>query len=250
MDAAEKQACETYGRDLAVVPDVHPDDFIYQFLITNPTFPNKDQAVKYYFNDGRASADKLRHLVEQDLGMAGKTISLLEFASGYGAVTRHLPNTLPNARIVACDIHPAAMEFLKTRLRAEVLLSNSVPEKFMPPQKFDVVFALSFFSHMPRSTWGRWLKQLYSVVAPDGYLIFTTQGPTSKQFFPDAVLTDEGYWFKAESEQKDLDTDEYGQTIVTAEFVVREASKYIDRQPMLIRPAFWWTHQDMYVFKK
>lgn len=250
MKTAEILARDTYARELNVVADIHPDDFIYQFIVSNPSFPNIDQAVKYYFYDGRSSAEKLRRVIEQELGLHDKPIRLLEFASGYGAVTRHLKEAFPTASSVACDIHPAAMEFIQARMGGEVLLSTSAPEDLEPKQLYDVVFALSFFSHMPRETWGRWLSKLYSLVAPNGLLIFTTQGRTSKQFFHDAAFSEDGYWFKSESEQNDIDTSEYGQTLVTPEFVVREGIECLGCEPLLMRMAFWWTHQDMYVFKK
>ncbi len=57
----------------------------------------------------------------------------------------------------------------------ESYLSSPVPEQLTLPSQ-DVIFAHSFFSHMPETTWARWLKALANALAPRGVLIFTTPG--------------------------------------------------------------------------
>src|SRR5262249_12403419 len=131
---------------------VHPQDFIYWFCATHPSW-TIEQGIEYYFWDGGRSA---RHLAEGFSGLglcATPPVNLLEFASGYGCVSRHLKKT-PQLELFSCDIHPAATNFISDRLGVRSALSNSVPEHFCPAEKFDVVFALSFFSHMPRSSFG------------------------------------------------------------------------------------------------
>ena len=93
-----------------------------------------------------------------------RPIKLLEFASGYGCVTRHLKKN-PAYDVVSCDIHPQAVDFLSSRLKVKAIQSVHTPEEFATVDKFDVAFATSFFSHMPKSSFGRWLKALYNSLA-------------------------------------------------------------------------------------
>lgn len=159
--------CSASAKKQGVSPDVHPNDFIFHFLITNPTFSTQEDAVDYYFSDGAKSATKLSCLLYSDLGYKKETpLTLLEFASGYGCVTRHLKGQLPDVTVVSCDIHPEAVKFINKSLFTKTLLSESVPENLIFDEKYDVIFALSFFSHMPKSTWGRWVKALYSGLNP------------------------------------------------------------------------------------
>jgi hypothetical protein len=116
--------------------------------------------VRHYFDNGLESARKLAHLTAQFLPEVPRP-SILEFASGYGCVTRHLLNVMPHAQVTACDIHPQANSFVQG-LGFDTVASASAPEDFNVGRKFDVVFALSFFTHMPRSTWARWLYALMS----------------------------------------------------------------------------------------
>lgn len=136
------------------------------------------------------------------------------------------PKVLPNARIVGCDIHPEAVGFLED-MGIAAALSPTVPEQLLPEQQFDVVFALSFFTHMPKRTWARWLRSLLKHVAPGGALIFTTHGEPglrvmSQGFQQELAFDQDGFCFMPASEQKDLSTTEYGSTATTFAHVYRE----------------------------
>lgn len=240
-----------FAAELNVSDKIHPADFIFQFLITNPVFKDKANAVRYYFYDGMQSAKLLNSLItELGIDTAAKP-KVLEFASGYGCVSRQFANHMPDAETISCDIHQDAIDFLQNELGKPAVLSNSIPEMLELRSEFDIVFALSFFSHMPRLTWLRWLLALYARVKPNGYLIFTTQGlKTARLYMGNPKVPDDGFWFKPESEQGDLDSSEYGQTVVTETFV-RDQLKYLPNAELVKHEeAFWWTHQDLYVIRR
>src|SRR5262245_6991742 len=113
--------------------EIDPTDHIFLFLRGHPAIGAA--SVDQYFSHGLDCAVKLRKLIEQHL--AGGSVSILEFASGYGRVTRHLPNVLPEARCTACDIHPAAVRFI-SRLGIEAVQSCEAPEEFDLGRVFDV----------------------------------------------------------------------------------------------------------------
>lgn len=235
-----------------VTPDVHEADFIFQWLVSNSAFSTVKEAVDYYFDDGANSAQKLADLLKEISGGRSTDFSLLEFASGYGCVTRHLENALPGVAVTACDIHSEAVDFIGAAIGTETLLSKSVPEEFAAAnagKKFDVIFALSFFSHMPRSTWTRWISALESLLSDGGLLVFTTHGTKTVRQHPRAIeFDDDGFWFEASSEQEDLDTAEYGSTAVTATFVFREiAALNTSSRIIHFAEGAWWNHQDLYV---
>jgi len=245
------EMCKVSAGKQGVVSDIHPNDFIFHFLMTNPCFQSQKDAVEYYFNDGAKSAKKLANLLYSDLKLQkGKPFKLLEFASGYGCVTRHLSQELPNVTLISCDIHKEAINFISKQFSTEAILSESVPERLRLQQEYDVIFALSFFSHMPESSWGQWIKTLFSGLKENGFLIFTTHGKESAKFFGDPVIPSNGFWFLPDSEQKDLDKNEYGITLVTPDFVIGELYRQIRAPLVIYRYAFWWEHQDLYVVQK
>ncbi|MBW1645006.1 MAG: methyltransferase [Deltaproteobacteria bacterium] len=245
-----KLLCANVAKEMGVVNAVHPEDLIFQFCLEHDCFSSEEEAVKYYFWQGLESAKKLSFLMEKHLDSKDKSPELLEFASGFGAVTRHLVKVLPAVNITACDIHEKAVEFIKENLSTNAVLSSHLPESLELPKKYDVVFALSFFSHMPRETWGRWLQALSRLVEAGGLLIFTTHGEVSRKHFAYPEMDKDGFWFKAVSEQKDLDVNEYGMTVTLKKFVQTELNELENFDLCFYEEAFWWEHQDVYVLKR
>lgn len=242
--------CKNASMKHNVISDVHPNDFIFKFLIENTSFDDASGAIRYYFDDGSRSAEKLTSLITDFFEPEDSSIQLLEFASGYGCVTRHLSNYLPNVSIASCDIHEEAINFIESEIGIPAILSHSLPEKLETPNHYDVIFALSFFSHMPIVTWKRWLQALKSKLKNGGYLIFTTHGMESRKCFNNPKIGPEGFWFSPQSEQGDLDTSDYGQTIVSPNFVFNQICEDKDARIILFRKAYWWEHQDLYILKK
>lgn len=232
-----------------VTDAVHPKDYIFWFVATHPEMSLED-ATKYYFEDGARSATKLDGHFTRHFG-ADKQVKLLEFASGYGCVSRHLKKN-PRIDLTSCDIHPEAIEFLKNRIGVKALQSAHTPEDFTTPEKYDAIFALSFFSHMPKATFGRWIKALYGALNPGGCLLFTTHGVKSCQGLQITVddADEEGFWFQARSEQHDLDVAEYGLTLSLPHYVIPTVYKNVGAPIADYRQAEWWYHQDLWVVKK
>ncbi|HZL41831.1 MAG TPA: methyltransferase [Verrucomicrobiae bacterium] len=244
-------ACAKFAKRWGVSPEVHPEDFIFRFIIAHSGFASKDAAIQYYFDDGAKSAQKLRKLLAEDCHLDVDTgnLRLLEFASGYGAVTRHLKGALPACRIIGCDIHPEAIRFVQS-LGVEAAQSAPRPEDLHFDTGFDVVFALSFFSHMPKSSFGRWLHKLASVLKPGGHFIFTTHGMISRKSFPDWAFDKDGFYFVPFSEQKDLSTAEYGSTVVKPQYVYDQLARIPDVELVAFHEGFWWEHQDTFVIRR
>ena len=235
-----------------VSPEIHAEDFIYQFHLEIQPEPHSDAArasvTEYYFRDGNRSATRLDELIRQYHPRATeRALSLLEFASGYGCVTRHLARMSGQYSLTTCDIHEQAIHFLSERLATATICSCSDPAAFNANATFDVVFALSFFSHMPHLTFGGWIKALYATLAKDGLLIFTTHGRNDLNR-PDA--TPDGYWFAEMSEQKDIPTHEYGCMIVTPSYVIDKIGRLPGAVLIGYQEGFWWGKQDVFIVQK
>jgi SAM-dependent methyltransferase len=249
VEESEARLVARYADELKVSGALHPEDMIYDFLATHPGL-DRAKAIELYFVSGRDSAEKLRDLLGEVGFRPDQRLSLLEFASGFGCVSRHLRHVLPRAKVLACDIHSEAIRFVWSQLHVKAQLSSPVPEALPIDRRFDVVFALSFFSHVPPATWGRWLSALYRRVAPGGVLIFTTHGSTSAPLCGGPAEPEGGIWFHPVSEQKDLDGSEYGTTVVTPEYVEKQVRERLGTRIHLRRLGYWWQHQDLYVVRR
>jgi SAM-dependent methyltransferase len=254
-DAARE--AEVVAKKLTVSPALHSEDNILWFLLAHPLFKESRQAVTHYFENGLMSAARVRELADRHLHrsllqrLMRRQISILDFASGYGCVTRHLPVLFPKAHIAASDIHPAAVDFIRDKIGTKAILSSHVPEQFSPEQTFDLIFALSFFSHISDVTWGRWLHALFTTLNPGGLLIFTTHGIKSFPCFPpDAKLDERGYYFLGHSEQDDLDGAEYGSAITSRDYVFRQIAVCRGARLLEYEEGVWYGRQDFYVVAK
>ena len=176
--------------------------------------------------------------------------SVLEFASGHGRFTRHLVKALGPGRVTVSDVVPDAVHFATQTFGVQGLMSASVPEQVQWPQRYSLVFVLSLFSHLPRSTWARWLKVLWDAVEPGGLLVFTTHGVKAAAF-DHVTLDEEGYFFAPSSESTAIDGQEYGTAFTSEPFVLARIEETVGAKSLVHQSlVHFWNHQDAYVLRK
>ena len=81
-------------------------------------------------------------------------------------------------------------------------------------------------------------------------LIFTTHGRQSVPHLGSPDVGEDGFWFAPLSEQDDLRPTDYGQTLVTRDFVDRALADTVAGSVALYREADWFDHQDLYVVRR
>jgi SAM-dependent methyltransferase len=235
-----------------VISDISPDDMLFDFLLHTVFSGNYTQTVQAYFSGGEDCARRFAALCGEHL--QGKPQTILEFASGYGRVARHARRLFPETQWTSSDVHTQAVAFGKDVLGLDSFLSPRQPANWTAYRTFDVVFALSFFSHMPDKTFGLWLEQLFRSVTQGGLLIFTTHGAISLRNMRanglDAVFDQNGYYWNGQSDQRDLDSRDYGTSAVTFSYVLRAIRALPECELIRFQQAFWWAHQDVYILRK
>ena len=226
---------------------ISPQDDIFGFFAGHPSSRNP---LRDYLADGWRTLSELMLLLEAVDQPLLKTPRVLEFASGHGRFTRHLVKALGAERVVVSDVVPAAVEFSRSTFGVEGFMSASVPEQVQWPQRYELVFVLSLFSHLPRSTWSRWLKVLYDAVAPGGLLVFSTHGVKAAAF--DSVTLDaEGFFFAPSSESNAIDVHEYGTAFTSEAFVLQTIADTLGANCLVHKaPVHFWNHQDAYVLRR
>jgi hypothetical protein len=251
------------AKEMGISPCVHKDDYLFDHVLR---FSKGDleRALHNYYEQGKGSAtlvymwiDDYRRSLEimrernggRDAIWSPKNV--LDFAAGYGRLSRHLRFRFTDSRIQTCDIHPAAVEFNKNVLQLDSYSSTVKPEDLKLPEQ-DVIICLSFFSHVPRETYARWLKQLVAHLSPRGVLLFTAHGHVSHTSGPvkDIAIDGEGFGFKPKSEQRDLDGADYGSTISFPSYVFRIMSEYSEVRLVRFQEGLWWRMQDAYMYAK
>ena len=227
--------------------EVSPQDDIFRFFAGHPTSVNP---LRDYFADGWRTLSELMLLLESVQRPLLGAGSFLEFASGHGRFTRHLVKALGAERVTVSDVVPDAVAFARDTLGVAGFLSAARPEDVAWPRRYGVVFVLSLFSHLPRSSWGRWLARLVDAVEPGGLLVFTTHG-TEAARRARVTLDAEGYFFAPSSESTAIDAQEYG-TAFTDEAFVRARTAELAGTVEVLRwaPMWFWHHQDAWVLQR
>ena len=237
----------SYGQWMGCPCQISEADDIFKFFSAHPSSLNP---IRDYLADGWRTMSELVLLLEEVNHPLLRTKSVLEFASGHGRFTRHLVKALGAERVVANDVVVDSVKFARKTFGVEGFVSPSVPEQVQWNQQHDLVFVLSLFTHLPASTWSRWLRRIFDMVAPGGVLVFTTHGAEAvrKQ---NVTLDENGYFFVASSESNAIDGQEYGTTFTSEAFVrARIAETLPEARLLKVAERQFWHHQDAIVIEK
>ncbi|MGH9824326.1 MAG: class I SAM-dependent methyltransferase [Blastocatellia bacterium] len=255
MDASELITPEMQRRlqeiedYLKISVALHREDLLFKFYLQQS--PGV-AGVNHYFASGAADAQKAAETLKLLLRDVQQP-KVLEFAAGFGRVSRHMPSRAPGLDLTVSDVHGAAVQFAKEILGLHAFKSEPLPNQaVIEHDRYDFIFTLSFFSHIPDSSFGDWLLLLYAALRPGGFLLFTTHGEASmKKYEHLANLYNPkaGFGYTVTSDQPDIEGENYGTMSVDFEYVVRQ----IRRSPARIvqfQSAGWFGHQDEWIIQK
>ena len=102
---------------------------------------------------------------------------MLDFGCGAGRTLRQFLDEARSCEMWGCDIDEASIAWLKDHLcpPLHVFVNGSEPPLPHPDGAFDLIWAVSVFTHLT-DTWSRWLLELRRVLADDGLLYVTFMG--------------------------------------------------------------------------
>ena len=171
---------------------------------------DRDRALSSYFQNALEQFTLVRHIA----GWRGHIGRMLDFASGYGRLTRLLVHERLADEITVSDILEGGMEFQAQQFGVRTILSTTDPKNFAAPDRYDLIFVASLFTHLPETTFLAWLRRLAELLTPNGLLIFSVH---DELLAPAAF--EGGIKFESRSESRVLDVNDYGSTWVTEEYV-------------------------------
>jgi SAM-dependent methyltransferase len=177
-----------------------------------------DASAMLYYLTGWQIFEAIRRIAEWRFGGLANVPSFLDFASGYGRVTRWLVPLLDPRHLTVSEIHPDAVRFQRDYFGVDGVVSSPQPPAGRPDRDFAFIMATSFFTHVPDSSFQRWLGFLLGLVAPLGVLAFSTMAANPVHGHRDGAA---GITFHPASESSRLDTSAYGTTYVTEQYVDR-----------------------------
>lgn len=254
-DAFDPAASAEVAEYLRGLPDgrapvataIHPADEMYRFELEAP-HRSPDTAAIRYFAAASAIFRTVSEVVAWRFGGWRGVGSFLDFASGYGRATRFFARALDPGRITVAEIDPGAVAFQRETFGVRGVVSGHEPRDFPAEGAFDLVLAVSFFSHLPVERFEAWLGRLFGRVARGGVLVFSTHGEELKP--AEAAMPEAGLLFRPESETTRLEGSEYGTSWVTEAFVRRAAAAAAGEGRLWGFPYGLCGYQDLYVLAR
>jgi cyclopropane fatty-acyl-phospholipid synthase-like methyltransferase len=112
--------------------------------------------------------------VERDLSSFR---SVLDFGCGCGRTLQWLAASVDDAALYGTDIDEEAIDWCaKSVLGASFAVNAGRPPLAYPDASFDLVYAVSVFTHLTESLQLDWLSELRRVTAPGGLVVVTVRG--------------------------------------------------------------------------
>jgi SAM-dependent methyltransferase len=199
---------------------IDPDDEMLGFLVAAQD-GDREGALYKYFQSGASIAASMAQVLRWRFGAADRVGRLLDFASGYGRVTRFLLRLVPPARIWVSDIYAGGVRFQERSMGVHGIVSTVRPEDFPASAAggagFDAILVTSLFTHLPEERFVAWLRVLMGLLAPGGVLAFSVHDQSLLPWGTE--LPAAGLLFQEISESESLATHDYGSTWVSETFV-------------------------------
>ncbi len=212
------------------------------------------RAVSMYYFRGEANVSEVENLLLHLGSPLRESDSVLEFACGYGRLTRHFIRRISPSRLTVSDIDHAAVDFTRQSFGVEGFYSSREPEKLDHDRRYALIIVVSLFSHLPAESWPGWLRRLEEMLKPQGLLVFTTlPWDTGGDPVPDEEKEafELGFLYTERNETRGrLGGEEYGTAFVTKDFVTKAVSDNLTAGLIKHAPRALNGVQDIYVIQR
>lgn len=120
---------------------------------------------------GLANARDVTAIIERHI--KGEHLDVAEWGCGLGRIAVHLPERWD---YTGFDIDESSIDWCKKHLRGTYKLNDPEPPLPADDQSFDVVFAVSIFTHLTREAHRVWPHEIARILRPGGIFVFTVHG--------------------------------------------------------------------------
>ena len=168
---------------------------------------------------GKRCADDIQNA----LSRVGRELSsfnrILDFGCGCGRTLIHLKDLAPRTEFEGTDIDAKAIEWCKRQLTfARFKATNETPPVDYPSDSFDLIYAISVFTHFDESYQFRWLEELRRIAKPGAIVLLTV----------DSSLVGEQDFVFQRSYEKGLFPAWYQNAYHSQEYVVKNFAGYFE----------------------
>ncbi|MEM9799478.1 MAG: class I SAM-dependent methyltransferase [Planctomycetota bacterium] len=131
-----------------------------------------------FYESGVEGAKSLRGVLQRN-GIDVEALgSILDFGCGCGRVMRQW-KSLDGPRVFGTDYNPEPVAWCREHLTfADVGQNGLAPPLSYADGSFDLVYAISVFTHLNEHLQRAWMRELTRILTPNGHLLFSIHGPS------------------------------------------------------------------------
>lgn len=202
-----------------------------------------------FLEDGQAAAQTIRELLSGNGVDIERLDVILDFGCGCGRVMRHW-QSLRNCQLHGCDQNPDLVGWCSAYLPfAQFAVNAMAPPLSYADERFNLVYALSVFTHLPEALQLAWASETARILKPGGYWVLTTHGASYLNRLTeaerDAFLDDKLVTRFQEAAGSNLCA-----TFHPRPYVVETLARGFEEVDFIAEGARGNPHQDIYLFQK
>lgn len=132
---------------------------------------------QWYVESGRRAAQSVHETIEKSHFRMKDMQSVLDFGCGCGRVIRHWKSIAKTTKLYGVDYNRELVYWArKTVPFAQIELNDLNPPLNYPDNTFNLIYALSTFTHWTVDLQKNWMQEFTRILKPNGLLLLTTHG--------------------------------------------------------------------------
>ena len=174
---------------------------------------------------------------------------VLDFGCGCGRVLRHFAPQFSAIQFEGTDIDSEAIAWCQTNFRRSILFHHNAEMPPLPLEdaRFNLIYSVSVFTHLPEDMQSAWLKELARVARPGAWLLLSvhsTEMLTAAHGMAAEETEAQGFVYH-QGDKTDGLPDFYRSTFHAGEYIRREWGKVFDIEAIVKKGIN--NHQDLVV---
>lgn len=158
--------------------------------------------------------------------------NVLDFGCGCGRTLVWFTSRSQLPRLHGTDIDAEAISWCRNNLGfARFGVNDPLPPLEYASEAFDLIYAISVFTHLDEDHQFRWLNELKRITSPEGIVLLTVHGRHAWKDLPREDVLDiesRGFKFIASNTMKGIFPEWYQNAYHTEEYILDRYSKYFD----------------------